>query len=944
MSLEFHEPMWLWALLALPSLWWLRTRAEASLTAIRRVAASLLRAAACGALIIALAGPLTDTANQHTDVVFAVDTSRSVNASTLEQARAVVNEAIANKHPEQRLGVVSFGGDAAVEVSLRADISPLTELSIAVDREATHIQRALELGISRFDSTRARRLVLMTDGHETEGRATSAARAAAAAGVEVVTIALAAATTDTVAAQSLSAPNAVPEREPFTINANIRAATTQDAQILLLRNGEIIASREQRLTPGVHVVTFADELRGAGLYEYEVVVNSTEDGVPQNNALQRFITVAGPPRVLHAYSSADESRALTAALTAQGIDVVAMNATAMPGFLHRLTEFSLIILNNVSAFELSLAKMALLEEFVRTSGGGVITIGGDRSYSAGGYQGTPLEKLLPVTMDIPAEIKIPSLVVTVLIDRSGSMSATAQGQEKLTIAKNAAFAAIEVLNPLDRLGVLAFDNDHEWIVPPTEASHKQAIATRLRQLNAGGGTNLLAALREAANVMREQPAKLKHLIVLSDGLSDSAGDSPEAFDAQIVALARDRITVSTVAFGGDANQPLMARLAHLGKGRFYFTDDPNNVPRIFTSETVVVSRGLVVEKAAQAKFAAPGEMLAGLDSTALPTLHGYLRVYGKPTAEMVMVGPGDDPLLAAWQYGSGRAVAYTSDFSNRWGREWIAWQQFPMFAAQLARWTMKSQSKATLQPRLKQTAGIRRFELDVWDRDEKFINGLELIAHLQGPKGMASAHVMQQSAPGRYALELPNVAAGRYYVSVSRAGSAAATPGASADSSAADEVLAQARTFGLSIPYSREFLHRGTDHGTLRAIAGAAGGPALALEDIDVRILLAAADEASYRVHTLWWPLVIAALVLLVIETAVRRVPLPERWQQTERAPAASAETTVAQYGRLQQDLERARHQHLRALNEASNYRPEDLSARARLYTPKRNPTRQASA
>ena len=152
-----------------------------------------------------------------------------------------------------------------------------------------------------------------------------------------------------------------------------------------------------------------------------------------------------------------------------------MNATAMPGFLHRLTEFSLIILNNVSAFELSLAKMALLEEFVRTSGGGVLTIGGDRSYSAGGYQGTPLEKLLPVTMDIPAEIKIPSLVVTVLIDRSGSMSATAQGQEKLTIAKNAAFAAIEVLNPLDRLGVLAFDNDHEWIVPPTEASHKQPL-------------------------------------------------------------------------------------------------------------------------------------------------------------------------------------------------------------------------------------------------------------------------------------------------------------------------------------------------------------------------------------------------------------------------------------------------------------------------------------
>jgi Ca-activated chloride channel homolog len=927
---EFLHPNWLWALALTPTLWWWRARAEANLSVRRQSAASLFRIAACAALIVALAAPLVHTDTQHTDVVFVLDSSRSVSGATSERARNIVNAAIDDKHPDQRIGVVSFGADAAVEATLRSEIAPLDELSIAVDREGTHIQRALELGISRFDSTRARRIVLLTDGHETAGRATSAARAAAAAGVELMTMALLAATTDAVAAEALSAPDAVQRGEPFTVNATIRATSAQPVQILLLRDGEIIASREQRLNIGVHVVSFSDELSRTGLFEYEVVVNSTADGMPENNRIQRFVNVAGPPRVLHVLSDPNSAQALTAALDAQGIDVVEVSAGAVPGVLHRLTEFSLIILNNVSAFELSLAKMTLLEEYVRNSGGGLIAIGGDRSYSAGGYQGTPLEKLLPVTMDIPAEIKIPSLVVTVLIDRSGSMSATAQGQEKLTIAKNAAFAAIEVLNPLDRLGVLAFDNSHEWIVPPTEASHKQAIATRLRQLTAGGGTNLLAALREAGTVMRDQAAKLKHVIVLSDGLSDSEGDSSGAFDEQVRGLVKDRITVSTVAFGGDANQPFMARLADLGKGRFYFTDDPNNVPRIFTSETVVVSRGLVVEKQARLKLASPNEMLAGLRASDIPPLHGYLRVYGKPAAQTLLTGPENDPLLAAWQYGSGRTVAYASDFSNRWGRDWIAWKQFPAFAAQMARWTMRRQTHTLLQPRLRTEGPTRRFELEVWDRDESFINGLNLVAHVQGPKANASTHVMRQAAPGRYALDLPNAVPGRYYVSVKRE--------ASATDVVEENVLGDARTFGLSIPYSREFLHRGTNHAALQAITAAARGIQVELTRDAIATILAPPTEAAFRPRTLWWPFVIVALVLIVAETITRRVPLPERWRRRrpENGKTLANEDSVAHIGRLQAQLEHSRAQHLQALNEASNYRAEDLSARARLYTPRR--------
>ena len=148
--------------------------------------------------------------------------------------------------------------------------------------------------------------------------------------------------------------------------------------------------------------------------------------------------------------------------------------------------------------------MALLEYYVRDTGGGVVTIGGDRSYAAGGYYGTPVEQLLPVTMNVKTEIKIPSLAVVFVLDRSGSMGSKARGEDKLTIAKRAALLSIELLKPLDRVGVLAFDSGRDWAVPLTEVGARRPIAERLRDLRVGGGTDLYLALEEAHRAIRQE--------------------------------------------------------------------------------------------------------------------------------------------------------------------------------------------------------------------------------------------------------------------------------------------------------------------------------------------------------------------------------------------------------------------------------------------------------
>jgi Ca-activated chloride channel family protein len=224
-----------------------------------------------------------------------------------------------------------------------------------------------------------------------------------------------------------------------------------------------------------------------------------------------------------------------------------------------------------------------------------------------------------VTRNVKSTVKIPSLAVTYVLDRSGSMGSKSQGEEKIDIAKKATMTTTSLLNSLDRIGVLAFDDEANWVVPLTEIGNRRPIADRLRSLGAGGSTDLALALDEAVRVMSAQPAKVKHLIVLSDGLTGIDTDFSD-FEEKIT---EHGITVSTVALGHDANQGLMSRLALMGRGRFYFMDDAHKVSRIFTSETMVLSRDMIVERDTQPILIYPGEMIEGFSATDFPPLRGY---------------------------------------------------------------------------------------------------------------------------------------------------------------------------------------------------------------------------------------------------------------------------------------------------------------------------------
>ncbi|HEX6004217.1 MAG TPA: VWA domain-containing protein [Burkholderiales bacterium] len=909
---DFAQPEWL-ALIAVLAL-----LVGASLRRMRRastrsITAAGLRLLSFAALVVALAGPLAGAYSRHTDVVFALDVSRSMARESIAEALAFFNRALAGKPPEARMGLVVFGADAAVESLVRSAGEPVAEIQAQVDPIGTDLGRAIEVAVGAFPPGEQRRIVLVTDGNENLGDARAAAAVARSLGVGIDAVALETlAPQQEVSVRALSVPARVHAHEPFKLQALVQSSAAGAAQLSIMRNGSRVHDIAVDLKPGANAYSFVEQVDAAGLQEYEAILSSNADAEPENNRYQAFVEVEGAPRVLLAIGAPEAGRYVSAALRAQGLAVDEVAASALPATLHELLHYDLVVMDNVSGFDLSLDRMELLERYVRDAGGGVVTIGGDRSYAAGGYAGTPLERLLPVAMKVATEAHTPTVAVVFVLDRSGSMSAASHGEEKIAIAKNAALASIDLLKRVDRVAVLAFDSEREWIVPPTEAGMREEIVRKLRDLQPGGGTDIYGALEEAYRVMRQERATVKHLIVLSDGLAEGEAD----FDALSARIAADGITISTVAMGGDADLQLMARIAALGKGRYYHSEDPANVPRIFTSETLALARDRIVEGHIRPQPSDGGELLAGLGASEFPILGGYQRTAAKPAAQVLLAGPDDDPILVSWRYGLGKAVAFTSDLTGRWGRRWVEWGDFGRFVSQMARWAMRRGGRESFAVRFGWHGRAGTLDVDVRDADERFLNGLELTAVLLNPSGESSSLRLEQDAPGRYHGAFPVSGSGHYYFTLSgRDGAQSVGP----------------RTFGLAIPYSSEYLDLGVKRTLLAEITAATGGRVLPLSAESLTAITRAAANAPGPRWRVWWPFFLAALILLVAEVAVRKLPLPDAWRarwEAWRGARNNDAAVSAQQGRLQSIP--VQHRARQTVANAST--ADDPTARARFY------------
>jgi len=469
-------------------------------------------------------------------------------------------------------------------------------------------------------------------------------------------------------------------------------------------------------------------------------------------------------------------------------------------------------------------------------------VGGENTYGKDGYSDTPIEKALPVTFD--TKKRPPTIAMVVVIDVSGSMS---QGQ--LTIAKEAAKAPLKALRNSDRFGVLSFNTGFNWVAPIQFVSNRAQLNAGIESLYAGGGTNVYVGINAAFQGLKDAPDEVKTVLVLSDGLTQTAD-----FQGLSTAMVKAGINVSTIAVGQAANRELMADIAMWGKGRAYNILTYDRVPQIFIKETELALGKTLQEQPFLPILKKSVEAFKGIDFEKAPRLLGYVVTKPKPTAEVLLTESWtDEPLLARWQYGLGKAAIFTSDVKTRWAPEWIEWNGYAKFWSQVVRETMRRRNDEQFDFKVTRKGDFALISINAVEKNGQFRNDLQPQVRVISPDQKVTVLDVPQVGPGGYENRVALTQDGTY--SFRATGGGAAGPIRS-----------------LEYSYPAEYHFYPPDTQKLRAISNATAGT---FEPKGEEIFEARGESTEYPV-SLWPWLSGLVLILYIADILLRRVRLFE--------------------------------------------------------------------
>jgi uncharacterized membrane protein len=825
----------------------------------RRRLSLALRATMLAALVFALAGLQLIAPIDRLTTVFVVDLSDSVGAAGQESALAFVRDALEQRKGGDRAAVVAFGRDALVE-RLPAEFDDIDRFASVPLKTSTDVGAALRLASALFPDDTQKRIVLVSDGNDTTGRGQSEASLAAARGIQIETYVVGLGAADEVIVQRLNSPDTARVGENISVEATISSTVAQPATVRLFGDGVQIGTQSVNLETGITHVAFVVPASTPGLHAFRIVVEATKDTFVQNNRGDSHTVVKGNPRILLVAGSADAGANVEAALKAEHQDVTTVAPEAAPTDLTGFASYDSVILADVSAARLGTTRMGVLQIFTRDLGHGLVMVGGQDSFGAGGYKKTPIEEALPVDMDVRDRNKQPDVALVVVIDESGSMAAchcnTAnrdqgvqiQGVPKVDIGKEAIIRAVSALTARDEFGVVAFNENAHWVIHTAPLGQVGDVEQQISGIKPDGQTNVYAGLSEAVTSLEQATATRRHIVLFTDGWSNSG-----QYDDLLKRMAAAGITLSTVGTGGGNADAFLGNLAKQGGGRYYPATDPTTIPDIFLKETQQVSGQQIIEETFFPSQTSDSPILAEITG-GLPQLLGYNGTTPKPAAQTVLVSDRDDPVLAQWQYGLGRAVAWTSDASGRWASSWVGWPNFNRFFSQLVRWTFPGDESGGMEAEFISDGDQTRLRLRSVETDGTPRNFYDTTVNVTDPAFDTKQDVrLDQVAPGTYETNLGTLTPGAYALRFTQV-----KPGSTP----------LARTAVLIAPTPAEYRLLGTNQRLLAALRGATGGRELA-EGKDAWAHDLGTTTASLD---LWPLLLILALLLWPVDVAVRRV------------------------------------------------------------------------
>lgn len=635
-------------------------------------------------IILALTGISIKWNIDTTTTMFVVDASDSTSLYRAEEEK-FVSDAMLQKTKKDKTGIVAFGSDSTVDQFISKNNS-FNKLETKPIGTYTNIENGLTTAISLLPQNSKKRIVLVTDGEENEGSIAKITPSILEQNIDFKVFKIDKRQGDEVAVDNVTIPEKINLGDEFTVITNITSTVSTSAKVTLYSGREKRGELSVNLQKGNNKFVFKDTADKGGFRSYKVVVEPDKDTEVKNNEYSAFTNVQDKPKILLIEDKTGEASELEKILISSKMDYKKINAAAAPRNIEELNQYKTIITCNVHADSLNKDFLNSLEPYVKDFAGGFIATGGDEGFILGEYLNTPLEKVLPVYMDMRGKKAIPEMGLVLVIDRSGSMSGGNAQVKKIDLAKDAAIKAADTLRDIDEIGVIAFDDQVEWAVQRQKAANRTDIKNKIGNIAIRGGTTILPSLEEAYKSLKDSKTKIKHIILLTDGQAENTG-----YDPLIEKLKKEKITVSTVAVGSDADKTLLQSIAKKAGGRYYYTDENTNIPRIFAKEIFMAANVYLNEREFTPVLNSNHQILNGvLVDGKLPNLFGYVGSSPKETSRVILKSDEEDPILSVWQYGLGKAVAWNSDISGKWSKNYINWDKNTKLWQNIINWTVES--------------------------------------------------------------------------------------------------------------------------------------------------------------------------------------------------------------------------------------------------------------
>ena len=815
--------------------------------ALRRRLQVGVRAAACAFLLAAILGlpiPNRQTVEQVVVVVGADLGPDSQNPGRDRVLREVETNR-ASAVGGEPAGIVATGAANRVAADLGDAPGDLPADAFRSPGPGANLEQALQLAAAMVPADRAGRVVLAADGNETVGELAKSLTALRKRGLTVDIQPLTELPLGEVLVESVSVPARVYAGDLFALDAIVYSQGSARATVTVKRAGDTVQEQEVDLLAGRNRVETVIPAGDSGSLLLEVSVAMAGDTFAQNNIQGVFVEVAPSPAIAIIAPEPEAGEFLAQALQVQGLTAAIMSPSEAPDTMDGWLEYDSVVLMNVPAISLDTDQQEMVEKLVQVNGRGLLILGGENSFGPGGYYETPFERASPLSSRVPHDA--PQVALVYVLDRSGSMVGAVDEAglvTRLNIAKQATITAVSLLNAVSRVGIVVFDTKAHIILPMQEHRNEEGVALALQSLVPGGGTSILPGLKLAIDMLVTVDAAARHIVVMTDGLSQDAD-----FSSLIAKANRAEITISAIAIGGAADIRQPQDIAQRGGGAFYATEDFKALPSILAQETLILLSSPVQQRTAPVSWAdRSANFLAGLPAE-LPPVRSYVRTTVQPEAELHLTVTEEDgevtPLLASWRYGNGRVLAFATHGAGAGTEEWIKLPEYPLMWAQAIRHFLPDAPGPGLHIGLHRSGDSVRIIADALDEDGEPMREREVSATIAAATGAAAS--LDEVRPGRYEGSFVATAPGVYRVTVE-----------------ADELTREAMMY---VGYPARFNFVRSDFDKLQALAAATGGKML-LGDTSMF-----GDKLEWVARSKWRPWALVALALFMLDLAIRHVP-----------------------------------------------------------------------